>query len=223
MTWTAWTKASGRTKSKSKAPSPFVVNSAEYSPSGDKIASASHDHTVKEWDAVTGECLRTLEGHRNIVNSAVYSLSGDKIVSASADKTVKEWDTVTGECLRTLEGHRNIVNSAVYSPSGDKIVSTSMDGTTKRWDVATEKCLKTHRFKSFLDLSEYHSENMLNTKLPTDGNKIFLPASSRNKEKRTLLNIPGLWIQGCSFKNLEKNSQWSEKTLEQMKQYGARF
>jgi hypothetical protein len=199
------------------------INSGVCSPTGDRIVSSSEDGTIKEWNAATGECLRTLEGHTHFVNSAEYSPSGDKIVSASDDHTVKEWDAATGECLRTLEGHTSTVNSAVYSPSGDKIVSTSMDGTTKRWDVATEKCLKTHRFKSFLDLSEYHSENMLNTKLPTDGNKIFLPASSRNKEKRTLLNIPGLWIQGCSFKNLEKNSQWSEKTLEQMKQYGARF
>jgi WD40 repeat protein len=131
-------------------------------------------------------------GHTDSINSGVCSPTGDRIVSSSEDGTIKEWNAATGECLRTLEGHTHFVNSAVYSPSGDKIVSTSMDGTTKRWDVATEKCLKTHRFKSFLDLSEYHSENMLNTKLPTDGNKIFLPASSRNKEKRTLLNIPGL-------------------------------
>jgi hypothetical protein len=32
-----------------------------------------------------------------------------------------------------------------------------------------------------------------------------------------------LTLQGCSIKNLEKNSQWSEEALEKMKQYRARF
>jgi hypothetical protein len=109
-------------------------------------------------------------------------------------------------------------------PTGDKILSDSYD-EVKEWDAATGRCIKTHRKKDKPDLSEYYyySENTLNRKLETNGNKIYLPASNRNKEDRTLINIPGLWIQGCSFKNLEKNSQWSEKALEQMKQYGARF
>ncbi len=189
--------------------------------------SASWDKNVKEWDAATGECLRTLKGHTNNVVSAVYSPSGDKILSASQDNTVKEWDAATGECLRTLEGHTKIVWSAVYSSAGDKIVSRSQDGTVKEWDTATGKCLKTFRIEDDPDLFEYHSKNMLNrelqTRLQTSDNKIYLPTSTRNKENRILINIPGLWIQGCSFKNLEKNSQWSEEALKKMKQYGARF
>ncbi len=92
------------------------------------------------------------------------------------------------------------------------------DRTVKEWNAATGRCLKMYRLEDKPKLSEYHSKNTLSTKLPTFGNKIYLPASTRNKEDRTLINIPGLWIQGCSFKNLEKNSQWSKKALELMKQ-----
>ncbi len=50
------------------------VNKAIYNPSGDKILSASHDKTIKEWDVRTGQCLRIFSGHSGSVNSAVYNL-----------------------------------------------------------------------------------------------------------------------------------------------------
>ncbi len=162
-------------------------------------------------------------GHTKGVNSALYSPAGDKIVSASDDGTVKEWDAATGECLRTLKWHTDWVRSAAYSPGGDKIISASDDGTVKEYDLATGIRFKTHRIEDKHDLSEYHSKNTLNKELETFGREISLPISPPNPKHRTLINLPGLWIQGCSFKNLEKNSQWSKKALELMKQYGARF
>ena len=36
---------------------------ASFSPDGSRIVSASWDRTVRIWDAATGECIRTLEGH----------------------------------------------------------------------------------------------------------------------------------------------------------------
>ncbi|MCX6584158.1 MAG: hypothetical protein NT166_28630 [Candidatus Aminicenantes bacterium] len=118
------------------------VNSAVYSPIGDKIVSASLDGTVKEWDATTDECIRTLAGRIFSVYSVVYSRDGEKILSSS-DNTIKEWDVATGECVQILAGHTNVVNSAVYSPIGDKILSASADQTVKEWDAATGKCLHT--------------------------------------------------------------------------------
>jgi hypothetical protein len=46
--------------------------------------------------------------------------------------------------------------------------------------------------------------------LRTDGNKIYAPsAPGEGKEKKEieLINIPGLWIQDCSFKNLEEGKK----------------
>jgi WD40 repeat protein len=39
------------------------VYSVAYSPDGTKIVSGSVDKTIKIWDANTGECLKTFEGH----------------------------------------------------------------------------------------------------------------------------------------------------------------
>ncbi|MGL4767599.1 MAG: NACHT and WD40 repeat domain-containing protein, partial [Formosimonas sp.] len=39
------------------------VNSAHFDRTGERVVSASADTTIKIWDAQTGQCLRTLQGH----------------------------------------------------------------------------------------------------------------------------------------------------------------
>src|SRR5256885_12331768 len=39
------------------------VTSVTFSADGNHLASGSYDQTVKIWDAATGKCLQTLEGH----------------------------------------------------------------------------------------------------------------------------------------------------------------
>ena len=85
-----------------------------------KIISGSYDNTIKIWDANTGQCLKTLEGHSDDVISVAYSPDGKKIVSGSSDKTIKIWDAKKGECLKTLEGHSDGVISVAYSPDWHK-------------------------------------------------------------------------------------------------------
>ncbi len=75
------------------------VNSANFSPDGSTIVSASDDQTVKLWDARTGEELRTLKGHSNWVLSASFSPDGSTVVSAADDQTVKLWKVETLEEL----------------------------------------------------------------------------------------------------------------------------
>ncbi|KAF2175869.1 WD40 repeat-like protein, partial [Zopfia rhizophila CBS 207.26] len=68
----------------------------------------------KIWDASSGECLQTLEGHRGTVNSVAFSHDSARLASASDDKTVKIWDASIGECLQTLK-----VDKAFYRISFD--------------------------------------------------------------------------------------------------------
>jgi WD40 repeat protein len=97
-----------------------AVWSVAFSPDDQQLASASDDGTVKIWNAVTGQCLRTLEGR---------SPDGQHLASASDDRTVKIWNTVTGQWLRTLEGHRRGVLSVAFSFDGQRLASASGDGT----------------------------------------------------------------------------------------------
>ncbi|MCU0286650.1 MAG: hypothetical protein MUF15_09645 [Acidobacteria bacterium] len=198
-----------------------VIN-AIYSPDGKKILSTSKDKTIKEWDAETGECLKTLVGRIVLVNSEDNDYRQKKILYTSADQTIKEWNEVTGKCVKTFFGHTNIVTKAVYSWDYKKIFSASCDQTIKEWDVYTGQCLKTYKPKNFRIINEYIYKDLViksrDSLYLNYGD--YLHLDYRDYEK--CFNIPGLFIQGCSFKNLEKGSQWSEEGLAILRQYHAK-
>ena len=119
-------------REKNQLDHPDVVNSAQFSPDGERIITASDDGTAKVWDK-EGKLLYPLSGHRDVVNSAQFSPDGEHIVTASDDGTAKVWDK-GGKLLHSLSGHQGWVRSAQFRPDGEHIVTASFDGTAKVWD-----------------------------------------------------------------------------------------
>src|SRR5881275_2036970 len=85
------------------------VNTVAWSPDGRRLASSSHDGTVKLWDLATGQEERSLQGHSVLVHRVVFSPDGKRLASSSMDTTVKLWDVDTGEEALTLRGHTDSV------------------------------------------------------------------------------------------------------------------
>jgi WD40 repeat protein len=68
------------------------VHSAQFSPDGRRIITASDDGTARVWDAQTGQPLIEALKHGGGVNSAQFSPDGRRVVTASDDSSARAWD-----------------------------------------------------------------------------------------------------------------------------------
>jgi len=118
---------------------------------GNNLFTASKDRSMKQFDLVTGTCVRTFMGHTDWVTS-LHATDGEQLgmppgsvilLSGSADKTVRMWSVTTGECLQVCAGHAGEV-TAVKLAAGD-LFSSSTDGTIKRWDYRSGQCIMQYR------------------------------------------------------------------------------
>ena len=111
-----------------------IVTSLSFSPDGSRLASGSHDETVRLWDGATGAPIATLNGHSGPVRSLSFSPDDSRLASGSDDETVRLWDGATGAPIAILEGY---VTSLSFSPDGSQLASVSWDKAVRLWDVGT--------------------------------------------------------------------------------------
>lgn len=75
----------------------FTINDIAVHPTGNWLATASRDKTIKLWETHTFQLIKVLEagrdnGHVNSVNKLWWSEQGDSLVSASDDRTLIWWE-----------------------------------------------------------------------------------------------------------------------------------
>jgi WD40 repeat protein/tRNA A-37 threonylcarbamoyl transferase component Bud32/Flp pilus assembly protein TadD len=115
----------------------FIVFSAQFSPDGQRIATAGWDYTARLWNARTGQPLGQPLKHNNWVASAQFSPDGQRLVTASFDNTARIWDAHTGQPLTEPLKHNYWVYSAQFSPEGQSVLTASSDGVARIWDART--------------------------------------------------------------------------------------
>ena len=118
------------------------ASAVAFSPDGTQLLSGSFDHTLRLWDAASGECLQAFKGHESLVASVAFSPDGSQLLSGSFDSTLRLWDAASGECLQVIIGHSNAVESIAFSPDGSQLLSGSYDDTLRLWDAASGECMK---------------------------------------------------------------------------------
>ncbi len=111
------------------------VTSAEFSPDGLWIVTASADGTAQVWEAQSGKQVAVLQGHSDALTSAKFSPDGRQIVTASWDNTARVWEAQKGEQMAVLQGHESAVYGAEFSPDGRQIVTASWDNTARVWEA----------------------------------------------------------------------------------------
>lgn len=119
------------------------VNSACFSPDGERLLTAGDDGAIRLWHARSGVEVWRKDGHRRRIRLACFNPDGTLILSASDDGTVGIWDALTGFRLWTIETDPTAaapiaLTSAAFSPDGTRVVTASEAGAIVVWDVDLE-------------------------------------------------------------------------------------
>jgi WD40 repeat protein len=104
------------------------------SPTGEWIATTSHDGAVKLWDTMTFAHQRELSGGGDIAWSAAFSPDGKRL-AACFGKGVRVWEVPSGvECF-ALETHAELAVGVAFHPSRPWLVSCDLTGEVWVWDL----------------------------------------------------------------------------------------
>jgi WD40 repeat protein/serine/threonine protein kinase len=115
-----------------------LVFGVAFSPTGDRLVSASWDLTAKVWDlAAGGRELFSVRGHSSAAWAVEFSPDGSLLAIAGgvADPAVKLYDARTGLLVHKLEGHATRVGCVAFHPAGRRLASCSIDQTVRIWEL----------------------------------------------------------------------------------------
>ncbi|KAL6281458.1 hypothetical protein ACE6H2_018339 [Prunus campanulata] len=125
-----------------------AINQAWYSATGGMYVTASKDGTIRLWDGVTANCVRSIAGAHGTVEATSANFTKDQrfVLSSGKDSTVKLWEVGTGKLVKQYLGatHTQLRCQAVFNDTEEFVLS--IDEPTNEiviWDaLTTEKVAK---------------------------------------------------------------------------------
>ncbi|GAB3847193.1 Hsp70 family protein [Dactylosporangium cerinum] len=115
------------------------INAVTWSPDSETIATAGTDHTIRLWNATTGQPVTTLTGHMASVFGLVYSPDGRSIVSVGGD-AMRAWNAATGEQIGPYDADTSGIARIAFSPDGSLLATANIfENGIRLWNPTTRK------------------------------------------------------------------------------------
>ena len=179
-------------------------------PYDDKVATCSRDKTAKLWDATTGFCLATFNGHDADVIGLAIDPDSTTMATISLDNTAILWDIETQIELIRIKSHKDQINTISFNSDGDKILTGSNDFTAKIFDSYNgEEICSLNEHKGIISSCEFNYDgNMVLTSsfdktcklwdLRNNSKSLKTFNEHSNKIMDACFNLAGTKIASCS-------------------------
>ena len=117
----------------------FPVDSIDWSPTSEHLATAERFGHARVWHADTGkEPFDLMGGTRmTVVVDIAWSPVGNRLATAHASGRGLVWNAASGKMITFLMGHENRIYDIVWSPDGRHLATASLDKTGRIWDATS--------------------------------------------------------------------------------------
>jgi WD40 repeat protein len=105
-----------------------VVNSADWTADGARVATAAADFLVRIFRYPEPRPEVLLTGHTAPVLDVAFSADGTRVATAGEDDAVRIWDPAPGVETAELKPHHGPVWGAEFSPDGSQVATVGEDG-----------------------------------------------------------------------------------------------
>jgi WD40 repeat protein/serine/threonine protein kinase len=114
------------------------INTIRYTPDGQRLLTASGDHTCAQWDLATGNELRQLVlKHADWVSSFDLSADGKFALTTCDDGAARLWRLADATLIATVKSTGQPFNSASFAPEGNvAVLASSEDKAVRLWNLS---------------------------------------------------------------------------------------
>jgi WD40 repeat protein len=116
------------------------VQGVAFSRTGDELASAGADGTVRRWRTADHAPVGVaLTGHQGAAWAVAYTPAGTGLAATGRDRTVQFWDRSGGPPVDVLDGAEAGVDDLAFSPDGSLLATSNGDHTVRVFDARTHR------------------------------------------------------------------------------------
>ena len=113
------------------------AGSVAFSPDGNSLVTAGDQQTLRFWNIVSGDLLRTLDSLTREVLTLAVSPDGETLACGGVDGMVRLWNMADGQPRGEFRGSRGRVQSIAFSADSAELAVGAGDYTATIWNAET--------------------------------------------------------------------------------------